>query len=377
MFEINTYSSLAEIGQQRWQQLCDSSYPFTRYEFLHALESTGSVSSKTGWQPLHVEASKGGETVLLMPLYLKQHSWGEYVFDWSWAEAYERAGVDYYPKLLNAIPFTPATGPRWFSSLEGIESEGLIAQILEQLCNEYQIESAHLLFPTTSEQPFTGTRLLQRTGCQYHWFNQNYRDFDHYLEQFNARKRKDLRKERRKVAEQGIEFEQLTGTAITPEVVDIFYDFYVMTYLVRGQQPYLTKAFFRQLSQTLSDQMLLVMAKYQGDYVAGALSFFDEQTLYGRYWGCTQAFDSLHFETCYYQGLDFCIARGLSRFDPGAQGEHKIKRGFQPTTTYSYHYIKHPQFNRAIANFLDSEREAVRKRREMLTEHLPFRKESP
>jgi len=377
MFEINTYSSLAEIGKQRWQQLCDSSYPFTRYEFLHALESTGSVSSKTGWQPLHVEASRGGETVLLMPLYLKQHSWGEYVFDWSWAEAYERAGVDYYPKLLNAIPFTPATGPRWFSSLEGIESEGLIAQILEQLCNEYQIESAHLLFPTTSEQPFTGTRLLQRTGCQYHWFNQNYRDFEHYLEQFNARKRKDLRKERRKVAEQGIEFEQLTGPAITPEVVDIFYDFYVMTYLVRGQQPYLTKAFFRQLSQTLSDQMLLVMAKYQGDYVAGALSFFDEQTLYGRYWGCTQAFDSLHFETCYYQGLDFCIARGLSRFDPGAQGEHKIKRGFQPTKTYSYHYIKHPQFNRAIANFLDSEREAVGKRMEMLTEHLPFRKESP
>ena len=375
MFEISTHSSIAEIGQQRWEQLNSEAYPFTRYAFLHALETTGSVSPETGWQPLHVEVRRDGETVLLMPLYLKQHSWGEYVFDWSWAEAYERAGRNYYPKLLGAIPFTPATGPRWFSSLNEEQIEPLIAQILSQLCEEYRIETAHILFPHTSDNPFKGTRMMQRMGCQYHWFNQGFKDFDDYLASFNARKRKDLKKERRKVAEQGIEFEQLTGGAINAQVIETFYDFYVMTYLVRGQQPYLTKAFFLELSNTLADQMLLVMARYEGEYVAGALSFFDDSTLYGRYWGCTQEFDGLHFETCYYQGLDHCIAKGLTRFDPGAQGEHKIKRGFVPTPTYSYHHVKDPQFNLAIERFLDEEKRAMEHRMLQLQEHLPFRKE--
>lgn len=375
MFEISTHSSIADIGEQRWQQLNKDAYPFTRYAFLHALEATGSVSPKTGWQPLHVEVRQNGHTVLLMPLYLKHHSWGEYVFDWSWAQAYERSGLSYYPKLLAAIPFTPATGQRWLTNLDQEQAETLVAQILNQLCQEYQIESAHLLFPKTSEQPFAETELLQRAGCQYHWFNQHYSDFEDYLSRFTARKRKELRKERRKVADQGITFEQLSGADISPEVIETFYDFYVMTYLVRGQQPYLTKAFFHQLRERLADQMLLVMARKEGRYVAGALSFFDDHTLYGRYWGCTEEFDSLHFETCYYQGLDYCIAKGLARFDPGAQGEHKIKRGFVPTPTYSYHYIKDRRFNQAIENFLDEERRTLTQRMTMLNEHLPFRKE--
>lgn len=375
MFEINTYNRLADIDETLWRQLNRDRYPFTRYAFLNALETTGSVSAKTGWQPLHVEARQAGVPVMILPLYLKHHSWGEYVFDWSWAQAYERAGRDYYPKLLSAIPFTPATGPRWLSALGAEQSEQLVEQIIVTLCKEYELESGHILFPRTSDAPFSDSALLQRTGCQYHWYNQGYRDFDDYLDSFNARKRKDLRKERRKVADQGIEFEQITGAQITTETIESFYNFYVMTYLVRGQQPYLNKAFFLELSQTMADQMLLVMARKGDEYVAGALSFFDDNTLYGRYWGCTQEFDSLHFETCYYQGLDYCIEKGLARFDPGAQGEHKIKRGFKPTPTYSYHFIKEPRFKSAIEHFLAEERVAMGQRIVQLQEHLPFRKE--
>ena len=375
MFEISTYSSIADIGQQRWQQLKGDSYPFTHFEFLNTLETSGAVSAETGWQPLHVEARHNGVTVLLMPLYLKHHSWGEYVFDWSWAEAYDRAGKCYYPKLLAAIPFTPATGPRWLTNLDETVAETLVGQILSQLCETYQLQSAHLLYPKTSSRPFAETALLERTGCQYHWFNNNYRDFDDYLATFNARKRKELRKERRKSMEQAICFEQLTGDAIGAEQIEAFYDFYALTYLVRGQQPYLSKEFFLELRLSMAPQMLLILARHEGEYVAGALSFMDDSTLYGRYWGCSERFDSLHFETCYYQGLDYCIAKGLKRFDPGAQGEHKIKRGFIPTPTFSYHLITDPRFRAAIAQFLNEEREAMDQRMRHLNAHLPFRQE--
>jgi len=373
MFEIITHTSISHIDRQGWQALQQGDYPFLRYEFLAALESSGSVTRETGWQPLHVEVKQGGETQLFLPLYLKYHSWGEYVFDWSWAEAFERAGKNYYPKLLGAIPFTPATGPRWLSNLEESASVNLVAEILRKLCQEYQLESGHLLFPKTDSAALAATGLKLRKGCQFHWFNDNYTSFDHFLESFNARKRKDVRKERRKSAEQGISFEQLSGESIETRHIEAFYDFYVMTYLVRGQQPYLSKEFFLELQQQMPEQMLLVMAKRDHEYVAGALSFFDSDTLYGRYWGCTAEFDSLHFETCYYQGLDFCINKGLQRFDPGAQGEHKIKRGFRPTPTYSFHHIPDTRFSFAIENFLAQEIAAVDQRISQLQNHLPFK----
>lgn len=373
MFEIITHESISSIGEELWQTLNQSDYPFLRFEFLHALESSGSVTGKTGWQPLHVEVKREAETVLILPLYLKYHSWGEYVFDWSWAEAFERAGKNYYPKLLSAIPFTPATGPRWLTKLDESDSVDLVAEILRRLCAEYKLESAHLLFPQAKSRSLVESGLMQRQGCQFHWYNEGYTSFDNFLESFNARKRKDVRKERRKSAEQGISFEQLTGNDLEPRHIEAFYDFYVMTYLVRGQQPYLSKAFFQQLLETLPEQMLLVLAKRDHEYVAGALSFYDSRTLYGRYWGCTAEFDSLHFETCYYQGLDFCINKGLQRFDPGAQGEHKIKRGFKPTPTYSYHHIPDPRFKLAIENFLEQETAAVEERISQLQNHLPFK----
>lgn len=373
MFEIHTHASIADIGKERWTGLSQHDYPFMRYEFLEALESSDSVTGDTGWQPLHVEVQSEGETQLLLPLYLKYHSWGEYVFDWSWAEAFERAGKQYYPKLLNAIPFTPATGARWLSRLSDEQSSSLVAEILRKLCHEYRLESAHILFPKTQAADLTGAGMMQRQGCQYHWYNQGFESFDDFLATFNARKRKDVRKERRKSAEQGISFEQLTGSALTTEHMDRFYDFYVMTYRVRGQQPYLSKAFFHRLVERMPEQLLLVMARREHEYVAGALSFYDSDTLYGRYWGCIEEFDSLHFETCYYQGLDFCINKKLARFDPGAQGEHKIKRGFIPTPTYSYHYIKDERFRAAIADFLTQEKSAIEHRITQLQNHLPFR----
>ncbi|HSG02779.1 MAG TPA: GNAT family N-acetyltransferase [Marinobacterium sp.] len=375
MFEIITHASIAAIGAERWNDMPKSDYPFMRYEFLAALESSGSVSGETGWQPLHVEVQKAGNTQLILPLYLKYHSWGEYVFDWSWAEAFQRAGKQYYPKLLCAIPFTPATGTRWLSRLESEESASLVAEILRKLCREYKVESAHLLFPQANASSLTAAGMMQRQGCQYHWFNQDFASFDDFLASFNARKRKDVRKERRKSVEQGISFEQLTGSDIKAAHMDAFYDFYVTTYLVRGQQPYLSKAFFHTLLEQMPEQLLLVMARQDNEYVAGALSFYDSSTLYGRYWGCTKEFDSLHFETCYYQGLEFCINNKLARFDPGAQGEHKIKRGFVPTPTHSYHYIDDQRFRVAISNFLEQEGAAVEQRILQLQNHLPFRQD--
>lgn len=374
MFEISTHQSIRSISRERWDSLNSSDYPFTHYDFLDALETSGSVSTETGWQPLHIEIRRDSELVLIMPLYLKTHSYGEYVFDWSWAQAYERAGLRYYPKLLSAIPFTPATGPRWLTNLETNEASALASQAVINLCKEYKIETAHILFPKTEGTALIDSGLMQRKGCQYHWANNNYTDFNHFLSTFNARKRKDVLKERRKSQDQQISFERFTAVDLTVEIMSVFYDFYVMTYLVRGQQPYLTKSFFQSLAETIPEKMLLIMARHQGEYVAGALSFMDSQTLYGRYWGCTKEFDGLHFETCYYQGLDYCIEKGIKRFDPGAQGEHKIKRGFAPTATYSYHYVKDGRFRQAIENFVNEEASAIDERIEILSQHLPFKK---
>ncbi|GAA0686866.1 GNAT family N-acetyltransferase [Marinobacterium maritimum] len=373
MYKVNLHSSIEGIEASRWDALCDPSYPFMRHAFLHALEASGSVSAKTGWQPLHLEVMQDNTCVLVMPLYLKSHSWGEYVFDWAWADAYERNGLAYYPKLLNAIPFTPASGPRYGTSLSEAEALSLIPEVLEQVMQEVNASSWHCLFPPAYMVEHTAKPVLKRLGCQYHWFNRDYREFDDFLARFNARKRKSVKRERRKVKEQGIQLQCLSGSQVQPEQLDQFYHFYQSTYLKRGRQGYLSADFFHRLHQTMPEHLLLVEARREDLSIAGALYFIGERTLYGRYWGCSADHDSLHFEACYYQGIEYCIEHGLQRFDPGAQGEHKIQRGFEPVETWSLHRIADPRFQQAIEAFLEEERDLMEQQIAELTTWLPFR----
>jgi hypothetical protein len=374
MAKVNLHQSIESIGLERWNALCGTDYPFLRYEFLHALEASGSVSARTGWQPVHVELlDEDDSPLLLMPLYLKSHSWGEYVFDWAWADAYERNGLAYYPKLVNAIPFTPATGPRFGSTLPMQDALALFPQLLQQVMQEVRASSWHCLFPPEKAVKQSRPPVLQRLGCQYHWFNRDYQNFDDFLDRFNARKRKAVKRERRKVKEQGLVLKRLSGAQITADHLDCFYGFYQSTYLKRGRSGYLTADFFHRLHQSMPKQLLLVLAEHESKPVAAALYFIGADTLYGRYWGCDADFDSLHFEACYYQGIEFCIEQGLHRFDPGAQGEHKIQRGFEPIRTGSLHRIADPGFEQAIARFLQEESELMEQQIAELTTWLPFR----
>lgn len=311
-----------------------------------------------------------------MPLYLKQHSYGEYVFDWAWADAYTRYGLDYYPKLVTSIPFTPAYGPRIGSQLPLEQIIPAIKEAIPQIAERFDASSWHGLFaPTDTIEGFADNHFMRRLGSQYHWFNQDYRDFDHFLERFSSRKRKNLRKERKKVIEQGVTLKTFVGSEITDTLLHRFYHFYQITYLKRGRKGYLTPEFFTRLRDTMPDQLVLVAAFKGDDAVAGALSLRSESTLYGRYWGCLEEYDSLHFETCYYQGIEYCIREGLKRFDPGAQGEHKIQRGFEPIETWSVHWIKEAGFQEPIARFLAEEEEMMREQIAELTAWLPFKQE--
>ncbi|MCV6588565.1 MAG: GNAT family N-acetyltransferase [Marinobacterium sp.] len=377
MLSLNVHHQISEIPADLWNRLCGTHYPFLRHEFLHALESTHCVSPEQGWQPLHLSIEKAGETVAVMPLYLKNHSWGEYVFDWAWADAWQRHGLDYYPKLLTAIPFTPAQGPRLGHSIPLDELVPALTSGLQQLCQSLGASSWHGLFvePELRQQLVTHQQ-FSRLGCQYHWFNNNYPDFDAFLATFTSRKRKNLRKERQKVVDQGVTLTTLNGHEITDAQLVHFYRFYQMTYLKRGRQGYLTPEFFHQLRQTMPEQLVLVLAHVGEQPVAGALSLRSDTTLYGRYWGCLDEFDSLHFETCYYQGIEYCIAQGLQRFDPGAQGEHKIQRGFKPVETWSCHWVAEPGFRPAVKQFLAEEQQAMQQQISELTTWLPFRNDT-
>lgn len=352
-------------------------YPFLRPEFLDALEDSESAVSATGWRPQHLRVGGGTTGTAFMPLYLKSHSMGEYVFDWGWADAYRRNGLAYYPKLLTAIPFTPATGPRVRFS-PGADRPALVAELTDrvlELARERELSSWHLLFPDEQHlELFRDERLLLRRGVQYHWFNRGYHSFDDFLSALTSRKRKSLRKERRQVAEQGLTTERLTGEALTPDLLEEFWLFYQRTYLKRsGSTGYLTGEFFTRLGETLADQTLLVVARDRGQLVAAALYFFDDETLFGRYWGCLAEYDRLHFELCYYQGIDFAIERGLNKFDAGAQGEHKVIRGFEPVVTHSLHWIAEPAFEQAIARFLAEESRYIDMHLEQAREALPYK----
>ncbi|MBV1787930.1 GNAT family N-acetyltransferase [Marinobacterium sp. D7] len=374
MPEIKLHSKLAEIPRQQWNNLCGTDYPFLRHEFLQALESSGSVSPESGWQPLHLGVWQRSQLVAVMPLYLKSHSWGEYVFDWSWADAWARHGLDYYPKLLTAIPFTPSSGPRFGSTLPLHETTELFSQAIMQIASRFDASGWHALFVEPGvKSAFAETGLMTRLGTQYHWFNRDYSSFEHYLSHFTSRKRKNVRKEREKVQSQGIELITLEGREITQPHLDMFYRFYQRTYRKRGMRGYLTRAFFDQLLKNMPEHLVLVLARIDGREVACALSLKSSDCLYGRYWGCLDEFDSLHFETCYYRGIEYCIEKGLKRFDPGAQGEHKIQRGFEPIETWSVHWLREKGFHPALHTFLDEEKAMMRKEMETLSKGLPFR----
>lgn len=373
-FSVEMIDTIAEMSSTDWNSVSGIRYPFLRYEFLCALEQSGSVAIATGWRPKHVIVRAGdGEMVAVMPCYLKDHSYGEYVFDWSWADAYHRHGLEYYPKLLTAIPFTPCVGSRLAvkSAFQGEAIHSLIERYIIGYCQKNNLSSWHLLFP--DKKTLDNTEMQCRTGVQFHWYNRDYSSFDNYLGAMTSRKRKSIRKEREKVKAQGIQFRWIEGHEIEEECLQRFYVFYHATYMKRGRKGYLTMAFFEQLLKTMPENLFLVMAYQQDTPVASALFFKDDETLYGRYWGCVEEFDQLHFETCYYQGIEYCIAHGLEHFDSGAQGEHKIQRGFEPIETHSWHWIAHPEFRQAIGGFLEEERNQVGAYQKEAEKLLPFR----
>ncbi|MFL9812075.1 N-acetyltransferase [Stutzerimonas sp. VN223-3] len=371
---IQTISRLADLDPVRWDAMLGSNpQPFLRHAFLSSLEDSGSVGGRSGWRPQHQLLSDAqGEVIAALPLYRKTNSNGEYVFDWAWADACHRAGIEYYPKLLCAVPFSPVTGAR----LLGDRSAA--GQLLDQLCSglvEHGQSSLHVNFTEAdADAVFHGRDgWLERIGCQFHWHNRGYRDFQDFLDGLTSRKRKQLRKEREQVAGQGIEFDWRDGHQVSEAEWDFVYACYANTYYLRGQAPYLTRSFFSLLAERMPEAIRLVLAKQGGRPVAMAFSLIDTQGLYGRYWGCLAEFDRLHFETCFYQGIDQAIAAKLPRFDAGAQGEHKLIRGFEPVITRSWHYLAHPGLRAAVSEFLEQERLGVLRYAESARDALPYR----
>ena len=375
--EARIAPSAAAIGERAWNALANPDgvkqpHPFTAYEFFAALEESGSATSRTGWQPCHLVLEEKGQVRALMPLYLKNHSQGEYVFDHAWADALERAGGDYYPKLQCSVPFTPVTGRRLLGGKK------FVPQLLETakaVTRQVKASSLHITFLSHEEWEEAGKAgFLLRTDRQFHWKNDGYRDFEDFLSRLSSAKRKNLRKERASVREAGVEFEHLTGRAITESHWDRFWDFYMDTGSRKWGSPYLTRDFFSRIGAGMADQILLVMAKLNGKYIAGALNLFGDGTLYGRNWGAIRQMPFLHFETCYYQAIDFAIAHGLNKVEAGAQGAHKLLRGYMPEETRSAHYIVHPGLARAVNEYLERERESIRDDIDELAAQGPFKK---
>lgn len=382
--EIRIHQSLADISAQEWDACaCPEAEngrptdPFTTYRFLKALEDSSSVGSGTGWQPQYLTAHTDGMIIAAAPMYAKGHSQGEYIFDHNWAHAYERAGGRYYPKLQIAVPFTPATGRRFLTRPDWEQTgQAALVQGAVQFADENGVSSLHVTFCTALEKD-AGQQmgLLQRKSQQFHWVNQGFEDFDGFLTTLSSRKRKNIRKERRTAQGFGGTIHSLTGDQIQPEHWDAFWNFYQDTGARKWGSPYLTREFFTIAHQTMRDDILLVLAEYDGRWIAGALNFIGRKTLFGRYWGCIADVPCLHFELCYYQAIDFALEHGLSRVEAGAQGEHKLARGYLPVETHSLHWFRDPGFGDAVANYLEQEAEAVDDEIEVLTSYGPFRKD--
>ena len=372
---ISTLHRLADLDAAAWDALVPGAQPFLRHAFLGALEDSGSVGAGSGWKPAHqLWLDAQGQPAAALPAYVKSHSYGEYVFDHGWADACRRAGIAYYPKLLGAIPFSPVSGPRLLG--EPAAAARLLDELTASLARQ-GLSGLHINFTDEPADALLRGRegWLERLGCQYHWRNRGYRDFQDFLEALSSRKRKQIRKEREQVAGQGIDFDWREGQQLSEAEWDFVYLCYANTYHIRGQAPYLTRAFFSLLAERMPAAIRLVLARQGGRPVAMAFSLLGGDSLYGRYWGCLAEFDRLHFETCFYQGMDYAIGQGLQRFDAGAQGEHKLIRGFEPVLTRSWHYLCHPGLRAAVADFLEQERVGVQDYAEEARGLLPYRQE--
>ncbi len=373
---------MEEISPAAWNALELRGCPFLRHEFLRAAESSGSAVPETGWTAAHVVAERNGVLAGAMPLYVKTHSWGEFVFDFAWARAYEQHGLAYYPKLVAASPFTPATGPRLLvrPGEDAMIVRSALLDAAGQLMEEIGASSLHALFVEEDERDMlSGHGFAARLDCQFHWQNRGFATFDDFLGTFTAEKRKKARRERRRVAESGIRFREVHGGDLATDagLLEAVYALHARTFAERGNPPYFTLAFFQDLAAALPDALMVKLALLGEEPVACAVFLRGEDTLYGRYWGAAGDFHSLHFETCYYQGIDYCIREGLERFEPGTQGEHKIARGFVPTPVWSMHRISHPAFAAAIRDYLARERAHVSAYIEAVKGHVPFRRAEP
>jgi predicted N-acyltransferase len=379
-WRVSVTHSLGEVPVADWDALGDTSYPFTRHCFLHGLEIHDCLEP-FGWHPVYFLVQREQQLIAAIPCYIKTNSYGELVFDHAWVNAYQRSGLDYYPKLVSAIPYTPATGDRFLINLELISTPAeqqalreLLCQVIQEFCSEQKLSSWHLLFPEKFVlDQLEGRDVLVRNDVQFHWQNQEYRDFDDFLSRLSSRKRKNISKERRSAAAQKLDIAMHPGGNLSAAEWQRIHELYAGIYDRKYGTATLTSAFFRHLGENMPNQVLAAISRDQGEIVAASLFFRSNTHLYGRVWGCEQFFRNLHFECCYYQGIDYCITEKLQCFDPGAQGEHKLARGFLPTLTWSGHWIAHAQFREAIASFLQQETRYIQSYRDDLLEHSPFK----
>ena len=373
--------SIEHANETAWRTLEPPDFPFFDFEFLHALERSGSIGGASGWSPVYLVCKEGERVLGALCLYLKTDSYGEYIFDWGWARAYREHGLPYYPKLVAAVPFTPATGPKLLVRPDADGARAAVTHALldaaRRLGDERRVSSSHALFlPERELDEFTERGFAVRHSLQFHWRNRGYDAFSDYLDALEGKRRRQVARERRQLEGEGLEIERLTGEELSPEHADVMYRFYTGTLDRKWGVPYLTRTFFTEVFQTMRDRILLVLArdKSTGRPVAGALNFFQGQTLYGRYWGAAEERRNLHFELCYYQAIEFAVERGLTLFEAGAQGEHKLARGFLPSLTYSAHEIRHPAFRQAIERYIAEEKELLAEDMEAYAHHDPYKR---
>jgi predicted N-acyltransferase len=375
--EVKLHRSIVDFMSTEWNALLAESYPFMRYEFLAALEQNNGTGPRYGWLPRHIGAYADGKLIGALANYEKDNTYGEFVFDWSWADAYQRHGLPYYPKWVVAAPYTPATGPRLLihPDQEWQAVATVLIEGLQHFQQEANISSLHILFTNRHETEFLMQQgFMTRLGCQFHWHNQDYRDFQDFLDSFTSKKRKNIKQERRYAQASQADIEIITGNNATEDQLAAAELFYRRTFDEKYGTATLNLGFFTQIARTMGDQLVLIMASRNQQYIAGAICFRDKNTLYGRHWGCIEEHDHLHFEVCFYQGIEYCISEGLQRFEPGAQGEHKISRGFLPTPTWSSHWINHPEFRHAIQHFLNQETAGMEDYIATMTSRSPYKK---
>jgi predicted N-acyltransferase len=376
-FKSATHKSIDGLSAREWNALGGDRNPFLRHEFFAALEHTGCIGAGTGWDPCYFTLKDAQGLAAAVPAFRKSHSYGEFVFDFAWAQAYSRLGVRYYPKLTVAVPFTPATGPRLLirPDLDRQQMSRRLLADIESYAANHSVSSVHALF--LDEAAHTACKQagwLVRRDCQFHWTNHGYPTFEAYLETFTAEKRKKARRERRRVAEAGIVFETRLGGELDERTLDYVYAFHRDTFLRHGHEPYLSRAFFTEAARTMGESLMVKIAMRGGNPVAAAIFFWSREALFGRYWGAADDYNSLHFEACYHQGIEFCIEHGVARFEPGTQGEHKVSRGFEPTLTWSAHFIPNRRFREAIEDYLEREGASVDAYAQEIQAHVPYKR---